>query len=342
MFSPLTPAKVLLAWPAAGSAAIQPLTTLLEGEVLEMVAHPELDVLDRACWPELSRKSCSRASDGAWASLVAAACQRGMARPAEEDQVFHGAGAEPVRAGAGGVEKIKVVGHTRHGLLRFIGIFCPINDYWVRAPRDDDKLPCVGQIAFLYLQEGEEILIGSEDFESCFKLFTLPDKRLGYFSYGKRVPGHVVGMPDREWVRPALRVVPMGWVSPVAVMQAVAREMAFGLAGTPRDAVVQKGRDLPDQSEVSILYFDSYDRLRVADEAAITALAGEDAPEHERCVQVRADLGLPLNASKSLMGATRASLQGGFLDSESGAFGLEPSKGCELAWIGLSLLSQKT
>ena len=134
----------------------------------------------------------------------------------------------------------------------------------------------------------------------------------------------------------------MGWVSAVAVMQAVVRKMVFGLAGAPRETEVQKGRDLPDQSELSILYLDSYDRLRVVDEATATALAGEDTPEHARFVQVCADLGLPLSAGKSLMGATRASLQGGYLDSESGTFGLEPSKGCDLTWIGLSLLSQET
>ncbi|CAK0876721.1 unnamed protein product [Prorocentrum cordatum] len=336
----LTPRRVIPAWPAAGSAAIQPVTKFLEGEVLEKVMDPSSNLLDRAFWPAATRKSYVRASDGAWADLVAAAFQRGIMKPVREEDVFRGVDGQPVYNGAGGVEKIKYKDGVRQELLRFISIFCPISDYLTRIAGGDDKLPYVGQVTLLHLEEGEEVLIDSEDFESCFNLFTLPDSWLGYFSYEKVVPGSAMGLPEKEWVRPALCVVPMGWNSAVAIMQSVVRRLVFGLARVSPATEVPKGRDLPPQDDLSILYLDSHDRLRVVDRALAEAQMGEETDEHARFVNVRSELGPPLNTGKSLIGATAASLQGGFLDSSRGTFGLQPSKGADLVWLGLALLAQ--
>ncbi|CAK0789972.1 unnamed protein product, partial [Prorocentrum cordatum] len=324
----LTPRRVVPAWPAVGSAAIQSVTKFLEGEVLEKVVDPSSNLLDRAFWPAAARKSYVRASQGAWADLVAAAFQRGMMKPVREEDVFRGVDGQPVYNGASGVEKIKYKDGVRQELPRFISIFCPINDYLTRITGDDDKLPHVGQVTLLHLEEGEEVLIDSEDFESCFNLFTLPDS------------GSAMGLPEKEWVRPALCVVPMGWNSAVAIMQSVVRRLAFGLARVSPATEVQKGRGLPPQDDLSILYLDSYDRLRVVDRALAEAQMGGETEEHARFVNVCSELGLPLNTGKSLIGATAASLQGGFLDSSRGTFGLQPSKGADLVWLGLALLAQ--
>ena len=60
----------------------------------------------------------------------------------------------------------------------------------------------------------------------------MPDAWLPYFSYAKKVPGRLLGSSE-EWVRPALRVIPMGWSSAVTIMQAVLRNLVFEKAGIP-------------------------------------------------------------------------------------------------------------
>jgi len=53
-------------------------------------------------------------------------------------------------------------------------------------------------------------------------------------------------------------------------------------------------------------------------------------------------LGLPLNQAKELVGAYRASLQGGLFDGKAGVFEHHPEKSADLLWKGMALLSQKT
>ena len=338
---PLTAEKVVPAWPAVDKAAIQPVVDFLEGVPKKMVKDPYLNVRDKAQWPTKTRKSYVRASQEDWNEVVAAAYARSMMAVVPEDLVFRGVGGEPVYNGAGGVSKVKFKDGRRLELLRFISIFCPINEYLTRIEGDDDKLPYVGQVTLVLLEDGQEVLVDSEDFESCFNLFSLPDEWLGFFSYEKQVPGYVMGKPEIPWVRPALRVIPMGWVSAVAVMQAVVRRIVFGLSAINPKTEVQKALPMPEGDELSILYLDSFDRLRTVSSAVGHATEGEETEEHANFVKVCEGLNLPLNTGKSLVGAVAGSLQGGRLDGRRGLFGVAPEKSQEMVWLGLLLLSRE-
>ena len=93
-------------------------------------------------------------------------------------------------------------------MQRFISNFIPINEFLETLPGDQDFLPYVAQLGLILLEEGQTLLIESEDLTSAFNLFRMPDAWLPYFSYAKKVAGRLLGSSE-EWVRPALRVIPM-------------------------------------------------------------------------------------------------------------------------------------
>ena len=66
-------------------------------------------------------------------------------------------------------------------------------------PGDQDFLHYVAQLGLLLLEEGQVLLVESEDLTSAFNLF---DVWLPYFRYSMKVPGHIFGSSE-ERVRPA-------------------------------------------------------------------------------------------------------------------------------------------
>lgn len=80
------------------------------------------------------------------------------------------------------------------------------------------------------LEEDEMLYLDSEDLQSAFNLFSVPDQWLGYFAYSKKVDGKAFGLPERKLVRPALSVIPMGWHSAVGVVQEAVRYLVFDRA----------------------------------------------------------------------------------------------------------------
>eukprot|EP00971_Amphidinium_carterae_P193448 3838874-Amphidinium_carterae.1 len=197
---------------------------------------------------------------------------------------------------------------------RFISILTPVNDYFGEVLGDDKLLPYIGQITCMALETDSVVVVDSEDFESCFNLFVLPDEWLPFTAYSQMVPGWCLGMPEVEFMRPAMRVIPMGFKGSVGIVQSVVRELVFGRAHVEKATEVQKRVPLPDLSEgASLLYLDSFDFLKQVPELD-EALKVEGSPEHRRFVALCSELHLPLNAGKRLIQVTAASLQGGLLD----------------------------
>ena len=190
---------------------------------------------------------------------------RGCGIPAADD----GVSAVPrdsqghlITNGAGAVEKRKVINGREVIMQRFISNFVPINEYLEALPGDQVFLPYVAQLGLLLLEEGGTLLIESDDLTSAFNLFRMPDAWLPYF-YAKKVSGHILGSSE-EWVRPGLRVIPMGWSSAVTIMQAILRNLVFDKAGIPESLEIAKIKDLPAEGG-AVLYLDSFDQVRMVD-----------------------------------------------------------------------------
>lgn len=307
---------------------------------LEKFLNPERALKPVHEWPDQPHHSKVRASDHEWGKLVKAARDRGPMVGIEPGEVFRDASGRPVLNGAGGVRKLKSAGGETHVLQRFISNLIPANMYQERLDGDDKLLPYLGQLTLLEQGPDEEWLIDSEDFTSCFNLFKVPPCWRKYMAFGKLVDASIFGGPAGKQVYPAMNVLPMGWVSSVAVIQAIVRHLVFDLSGVPSHTEVAKTKPLPDDDDYAVIYLDSFDGLRRLDRGCARALEGVMSPKHKAFLDVCKEKGLPLNEGKRLVASTQGTLQGGHLDGLAGRYGVTMDKMAGIIGLGGALLGR--
>eukprot|EP00438_Fugacium_kawagutii_P032818 Skav214751 [mRNA] locus=scaffold983:190131:202825:- [translate_table: standard] len=326
--------KVVKCWPARTEAAVKPIVDFLTDETKEMIEKPQLTILPYDEWPEEIPKSYVRASDAQWEKIVEEGYKRGLFHHCPDSEVLRGPDGTKILNGAGAVPKEK----NGERLQRFISIFCPLNAVSRKVEGQESTLPYVGQVCLLNIPDEETILIDSENLQSAFNLFAMPEGWRGMFCYEKQVRGDLLGLPTADPVYVSLRTVPMGWVSAVGIVQAAIRWLAFEEAKISEEQEVQKQKDVP-KGDKFLLYLDSVDQLRQASKGMAKVLAGTPSPEHERFEEACARHGLPRNQSKRLAGALAGTIQGRDLLGEEGLFSLNIKKMQENVGFCLALLS---
>lgn len=331
--------KVIAVWPAVGECAVQPVVEFLPDDLKEMIEEPKNCLLPPWEWPASPTKSRVRASQEEWDKIVSAAFARGLMVPVEEDQVFTDKQGRKVLNGAGAVKKLKHVGGEEKTMQRFISNFIPINQFQAHLKAGDRYLPYLGQLTLLEQGQDETYLIDSEDFSSCFNLFTLPAAWHPYMCFEKQVDGRVFGKTPGVKVYAAMAVVPMGWINAVTVIQSAVRTLVFEGASVPEDSEVTKIRKMPSTDDYTVIYLDSYDELRRLDTQCAEALEGLESARHIRFKKLCERKGLPLNHAKRVVAATRGTLQGGVLDGSAGWYKLAGDKQVDLLGLGSALLS---
>lgn len=330
--------KVIACWPRPEEAAVQDAVKFVPPEVREWLENPASCLLPQAAWPEKPPTSRVRANDKEWEAIVRAGVERGMMEQVPADRLFRDHNGVPILNGAGAVKKVKVIGGESKSLQRFISVLVPSNTYQVHMPGHDEHLPYLGQMAMLEIDEDEEVLIDSEDLTSCFNLFRLPQQWVGFNAFAKQVSAAVFGGPASEIAYVGMRVVPMGWINSVALMQTVVRSLVFGLSKVPETSEVSKLKWFPDDDSVSVVYLDSYDEVRKVSAGYREVLRGQPSHRHQRFVNTCNELELPLNQGKRLVGAVHGSLQGGDIDGETGTFEAAHDKKVDIMGIGAALL----
>ena len=335
----LDAASVIACWPKPGEAGIQPAARFVKEEVLEWLEKPAKSLLPRCYWPAKPPKSRVRATDEQWELIVEAAVARNMMREVKEEDILRDQEGRLVLNGAGAVPKYKVIGGEEKKLQRFISILVPSNTYQDHMPGDDRHLPYVGQLSMLQLEDGEDLLIDSEDLTSCFNLFELPPSWGGLMTFSKQVSSKIFGGPagEKSWV--CMNVVPMGWINSVSLMQSVVRTLVFEESQIPESSEISKMKRFPEDNSASLVYLDSYDELRKVQKEAAAILRGESSERHQRFTSTCRRFGLALNEGKRLVGSMLGSLQGGMIDGERGTFGASPDKLSNLVGYGAMLLS---
>ena len=330
--------KVIACWPRPGEAAVQDAVKFVPPEVREWLENPAACLLPQAAWPERPPVSRVRADDKEWEAIVRAGVERGMMEQVPADRLFRDHNGEPILNGAGAVKKVKVIGGESRSLQRFISVLVPSNTYQAHMPGHDEHLPYLGQMAMLEIDEDEEVLIDSEDLTSCFNLFRLPQQWVGFNAFAKQVSAAVFGGPASEMVYVGMRVVPMGWINSVALMQTVVRSLVFGMSRVPETSEVSKLKWFPDDDSVSVVYLDSYDEVRKVSAGYREVLQGQPSHRHQRFVNTCNELELPLNQGKRLVGAVHGSLQGGDIDGVTGTFEAAHDKKVDIMGLGAALL----
>eukprot|EP00434_Breviolum_minutum_P013419 symbB.v1.2.011826.t1/scaffold804.1/size161093/3 len=227
-----------------------------------------------------------------------------------------------------------------HDCQRFISILVPTNAATTPIEGAQDTLPYIGTLSALMLEEDEMLYLDSEDLQSAFNLFSVPDQWLGYFAYSKKVDGQAFGLPAGKMVRPALSVVPMGWHSAVGVVQEAVRHLVFERAGVSKATSVEKGEPIPDTKSLAVVYLDNFDEITILKQVAAEFEATEEMTEnHRRFNEVCDAEGLPRNLGKQLVKAISGGMQGGEFDGLRGTLKVGSDKLRGFIKMSLGLLA---
>ena len=269
---------------------------------------------------------------------------RGMFKPVEDSEIPRDGAGHFITNGAGGVLKEKMVDGRRMDCQRFISILCPINSVTIPISGSQDTLPYIGQLTGLMLEEDESLYLDSEDLQSAFNLFSVPDNWLGFFAYSKKVDSSAFGLPPGKQMRPALAVVPMGWHSAVALVQEAVRHLVFDKSEVPRHISAEKSKPLPAGKSVAVVYLDNFDEIEIIKtcDADLQKEGTEMTGFHKKVNEVCDELGLPRNEGKQLIHAYVGGMQGGEFDGLQGILKIGSDKLRNYLQLSLALLSRKS
>ena len=333
--------KVAPAWPRSSEAGIQDISKYLGEASKEALAKPHDLLLPPDKMPAKAPKSRVRATDQEWYKICKLAHERGLMRVVQDKDIPRDREGHLSTNGAGGVYKEKTINGVKTHCQRFISILCPINACTTPLTGAQDTLPFIGTLTALQLDEEDVMYLESEDLQSAFNLFSMPDQWLPFFAYSKKTDASAFGLPAGSQVRPALCVVPMGWHSAVGLVQEAVRCLVFEKSEVPRVTSVEKGRPLPDTRSKAIVYLDNFDEIHVVKKLSEELRTGEAemADNHRRFVEVCDQEGLPRNLGKQLIHAFAGGLQGGLLDGENGVLRIAPDKLQNFFRVSLGLLA---
>ena len=133
------------------------------------------------------------ASDTEWFKVAAAGVARGLFELVPEQAIFCDDRGHKILSGAMAVAKDKDLGGGRiEHRQRFVSILVPLNSYLRRLPGDSSLLPNVTRMSLVALEEGEVLVLDSEDMTSAFNLFRMPACWRKAFTFSRQVPGSVV------------------------------------------------------------------------------------------------------------------------------------------------------
>ena len=313
--------RVLPAWPRPGQAGIQPIEAFLKEETKKAFSEPKKLLLPPDKMPEQGLRFRVRASDSEWFKLVHAAYQRGMMKPVDDSLVPRDRQGHLITNGAGGVFKEKIIDGKPHKCQRFISILRPTNAVMSAIAGSQDTLPYIGQLTGILLEEDEGLYLDSEDLQSAFNLFSMPDKWLAYLAYSKKVDSAAFGMPPGTQVITSSTLCgSIGWHSAVALVQEAVRTLVFEKAKIPWQYSIEKHARLPEEKIYTIVYFDNFDEIHVVKslDMDLQKEGGELSPHHEQFIAACDDARLPRNLGKQLIHAFAGGLQAGELDGHRG------------------------
>ena len=332
----LVASKIIPTWPAVGEAATCSIETLLKGELLEDLSDPHRCLKPQSEWPEETPVSRVYASDAEWYMIVQAGYERGIFVEVPESDIFVNNLGDKVLSGAMGVDKVKETAEGPITLLRFISILCPINSYFRKLRGDSKHLPYLGQLSLALVSPEEQVIVDSEDMESCFNVYKTNDKWPGYFTFAKQVPQSAVGGDPNVLIWVGLATIPMGCQWAVDVAQALLRELVFVEGEIPRSTEVLKTGALPP-SDVSICCLDGYDHIRFVKDALVSSDEMEPSAYAEKFRNVCRKLGIPMNHGKQVVKSVKATILGGCL--VDGTLGVSPKMRSKMWWKSLALVS---
>ena len=263
------------------------------------------------------------------------------------DKVYR-VGNTPVLNGLFGVQKPTKLGDGR-AILRLIMNLTGSNSTQEQLEGTTSSLPSITAWQSIFLDSGESLSLHQSDMSSAFYLFRLPRVWLPYLAFAVLVSGAEIGRDPRKQFALACKVLPMGWLSSVGIMQEIS-ENVLKRRNIHIGGQVAKQKPLPhwfnEMLEVSNsldkswwhVYLDNFacgERVGSADIASCAAechLIAEKAWSHA---------GIVSSAKKKVSGAERITELGAEIDGQQGSLGASSERLLSVVQATLWWLNQK-
>lgn len=129
-------------------------------------------------------------------------------------------------------------------ILRVIMNLVPTNSILRQFKGAVKNLPSITSWMSICMDENHELRIWQSDMSNAFYLFKIPDPWIYFLAFNLIFPGKMVGSKYDEPVALACRVLPMGWLSSVAVMQEISERILLTKQLDPLSQIV-KNRPIP-------------------------------------------------------------------------------------------------
>ena len=149
----------------------------------------------------------------------------------------------PVLNGLFGVEKPNKLSDGR-AVLRLIMNLTGSNSTQEQLEGTTSALPSITSWQSIFLEDGESLSLHQSDMSSAFYLFRLPRVWLPYLAFAVVVSGADIDRDPRKKFALACKVLPMGWLSSVGVMQEIS-ENILKRRGIPLKGQVARQKPLP-------------------------------------------------------------------------------------------------
>ena len=273
----------------------------------------------------------------AWEQVCSGLLNRGVCRLIPRSEVFCISG-RPVHNGLFGVSKEEFVDGVE--VYRLIMNLVPANKLVRNLGGDVCTLPAVVGMSPILLEDHEVLMLSSEDIRCFFYLFSVPPVWHKFLSFGREVPASVAPQGATEPYFLASRVLPMGFISSVAIAQHVHRRVArLSLHSMSPShgghCELRKDKVFPSSDWLYRIYLDNFDTLQRMDSSLANIVKGEPSAEVLAMRLGYLHWGMPRHPKKSVEQELRAEIQGALVDGVTGKVRPKPQKilkYVELAW----------
>ena len=363
----MTAAQILPALPPENLAGSLQVIDFCSEHVRRLLLNPDELRLPADQCPHLGTPPRIRAEAEDWKEIGDALARFGICTYLDESSLWK-AHSRPVLSGAFGVRKknkmVQMPNGTEAPLLRLIMNFTPFNAVQEALTCDLAELPAAAQWSHISLLGHEQLVLSTLDRTCYFYVFALPPQWW---------PGMAFRSLDDSGRFLCSRVVGMGWVSAVSIMEHAHRNIAraccdilrrqplegdaddrksFGdlaqeakLEGLNTRNEVVRNRAFPMLNEEGFsqawsIYIDNFDFLEILDRDSAEDLAGTESCEVRRMEELYALARTPGNPDDKLLRGATAKLLGVITDGKAGRRDLPNMYAADLIQLTLWLLGQ--
>ncbi|CAK0812349.1 unnamed protein product [Prorocentrum cordatum] len=329
---PLVMGELLPGLPEPGLAGSVQAMDLAAPHVQKWLLDPTLLLKPQDEWPEeIPKASVQVASDDEWYAVCKHLVDAGIFEPVEDREIFQ-VGGKQVLAGAFAVAKSGTPTPPFTRVTRLIINMVPQNAYQrIAAETDLDTLTPSSTWASIVVPDGQALLWSSDDQSGAFHLYALPKAWRAYMALRKPVPGTLVGRPQLKWVKMAVAVIPMGWLSAVSLFQHLHRRL--GIGDGPHSAgfeeKVEWRRDRPLQlvpqakAQAWVQYYlDDFDSPEIVPESVATLIEGTISDFQERQRRAYSSARVPWSDKEAVCRQRRLVRMGALVDGDAGRVGV--------------------